>query len=118
MIKRHRKPEKYWKFCNWNLAYNFLQGYSPPTLYEVFVERDFNYNLLGNNFLSRWRVNSVRYGTESVSFLAPKTWDILTKEIKNPETFNIFKCLVDFVKHICRKQDLSEWQKSKMHMIG
>ena len=33
----------------------------------------------------------MRYGTGSVSFLAPKIWDILPKEIKNSETLNAFK---------------------------
>ena len=36
-------------------------------------------------------MNSVGHGTESVSFLAPKIWDILPKEIKDSKTLNIFK---------------------------
>ena len=40
---------------------------------------------------TRQRVNSVRYGTKSVFFLAPKIWDILPKEIKNSEKLNGFK---------------------------
>ena len=55
------------------------------------MERNWNYNLRGNNFLNRRRVNSVRYGMESVSFLAPKICDTLPKEIKNSETLNAFK---------------------------
>ena len=50
----------------------FLQGLSQPGLNEVFVERDCNYNLRSNIFLNRRRINSVRYGNESVLFLAPK----------------------------------------------
>ena len=72
-------------------TFKVLHGLFPPLLNEVFVERNYNYNLRGNNFLNRRRVNSVRYGTESVSFLAPKIWDILPKEIKNSETLNAFK---------------------------
>ena len=53
--------------------------------------RNCNYNSRGNNFLNKRRANSVRYGTESVSFLAPKIWDILPKEIKNSEALNGFK---------------------------
>ena len=55
---------------------------------EIFVERDNNYSLLGK---TRRRVNLVRYGTETVSFLAPKIWDILPKKIKNSESVDIFK---------------------------
>ena len=57
---------------------------------EIFVERN-NYSLRGNNVLTRRRVNSVRYGTETVSFLAPKIWDILPKDIKDSESLDIFK---------------------------
>ena len=53
-------------------TYKFLQGLSPPLMNEIFVERNNNYSLRGNNVLTRRRVNSVRYGTETVSFLAPK----------------------------------------------
>ena len=72
-------------------TFKVLDGLSPPLLNDVFVERNCSHNLRGNNFLKRRRVNSVRYGTESVSFLAPKIWDILPKEIKNSETVNAFK---------------------------
>ena len=53
-------------------TYKFLQGLSPPLMNEIFVERNNNYSLRGNNVLTRRRVNSVRYATETVSFLAPK----------------------------------------------
>ena len=53
-------------------TFKVLHGLSQALLNEVFVERNYNYNLRGNNFLNRRRVNSVIYGAESVSFLAPK----------------------------------------------
>ena len=58
---------------------------------EIFVERNNNYSLRGNNVLTRRRVNSVRYDTEIVSFLAPKIWDILPKDVKDSESLDIFK---------------------------
>ena len=58
------------------------------------MEQNCNYNLQGNNFLNRRRVNSVRYGTKKVSFLASKIWDILPKEIKNSEKLNAFKAKI------------------------
>ena len=76
IVVRFQAPEMF-DFIVFNVALSFL-------------ERNCNYSLRGNNFLNRWRVNSVRYGTESVSFLAPKIWDILPKEIKNSETLNAF----------------------------
>ena len=58
---------------------------------ETFVERNNNYSLRGNNILTRQRVNSVRYGTETVSFLAPKIWGVSPKDIKDSESLDIFK---------------------------
>ena len=58
---------------------------------EIFVERNNNYSLRGNNVLTRRTVNSVRYGTETVSFLAPKIWYILPNDIKDSESLDIFK---------------------------
>lgn len=72
-------------------TYKVLHGLSSPLLNKVFIKRNFNYNLRRNNFLNRRRVNTVRYGTESVSYLVPKIWDILLNDIKNSPTLNAFK---------------------------
>ena len=74
--------------------YEVIQGISPPLLNEVFVPRECNYDLRGSNFLERRRVKSVRYGTESISFLAPKIWEILPNEIKDSDTLQIFKAKI------------------------
>ena len=75
-------------------TFKVLHGISPSLLNKVFVERNCNDNSPGNNFLNRRRVNSVRYGMESVSFLSPKIWDILSKEIKNSEMLNAFNAKI------------------------
>ena len=74
--------------------YRVMQGISPPLLNEVFVPRECIYELRGNNFLERRRVKSVRYGTESISSLAPKIWEILPNEIKDSDTLQIFKAKI------------------------
>ena len=71
-----------------------LQKLFPPKLNEVFAQRNFNYNLRGNNLLIRRRVMSVRCGTETMSFLGPITWDILPNEIKTSETLYKFKAKI------------------------
>ena len=75
-------------------TFKVLHRLSLPLLSELSVKRNCNYNLRGRNFLNRQRVNSVRYGRKSVSFLAPKIWDILPKEIKNSEMLNAFKAKI------------------------
>ena len=72
-------------------TYKFLQGLSPLLMNEIFVERNSNYSWRGNNLLTRRRVDSLRYGTETVFYLTPKIWDILPKDIKDSEFLDIFK---------------------------
>ena len=71
--------------------YKFIQWLFPPVMNEIFVERNNNYSLRGNNVLTRRKVTSVRYGTETVSFLAPKIWYILPKNLKDSESLDTFK---------------------------
>ena len=73
------------------VTYKFLQGLSPPVMNEIFAERNNNYSLRGNNVLTRPTLNSVRYGIETVSFLAPNIWDILPNNIEDSESLDIFK---------------------------
>ena len=68
-----------------------IQGIFLPLLNEVFVPCQCNYDLRRNNFLERKRVKSARYGTESISFLALKTREVLPNEIKDSGTLQILK---------------------------
>ena len=70
-------------------TYKVIQGLSLPLLNGVFVSSQCIYDLRGNTFLER--VKSVRFGTESISFLAPKVREILPNEIKESETLQLFK---------------------------
>ena len=74
--------------------YKVIKGISPPLLNEVFVPSQCNHDLRGNNFVERRRVKSVIYGTESISFLAPKIWEILLNEIKDSDFLQIFKAKI------------------------
>ena len=60
---------------------------SPEILNEIFTQKIGPYNL---SFTSR-QVHSVYHGTESLSFLGPKIWDLVPLEIKQSETLEIFK---------------------------
>ena len=44
-----------------------------------------HYDLCYNNLLKRRRVHSVWPGTESVSYLGPKIWNLVPNEIKESE---------------------------------
>ena len=58
---------------------------------EIFQERIVSYNLRSNNSFTSHRVDSIYHRTESLSFLAPKIWEIVPLEIKESENKNIFK---------------------------
>ena len=71
--------------------YKVLHGFSPPILNDIFVPVSRPYNFRRNDTLQRRRVNSVRHGTESVSFLGPKLWDLIPRDIKISQSLSIFK---------------------------
>ena len=47
-------------------------------------------NLRNDSTLQRRRNRTVYFGTESISSLAPKIWEIVLCEIKNPNSLDIF----------------------------
>ena len=69
------------------------------------------YNFRQNDTLQRRKVNSVRRGTKSISFLGPKIWDLVPSDIKLSQSLTIFKrkikkwvscnVRVGFAKYIC-----------------
>ena len=53
------------------------------------------YDLNNNNSIKRRRVNSVWHGTESLSYLGPKIWDLAPNETKASESLNAFKFKIE-----------------------
>ena len=66
-------------------------GLSPKILNEIFIPTTQPYNLRRNDSFNIRRVHSVRNGTESLSYLGPKIWNILPNEIKSANSLKIFK---------------------------
>ena len=60
-------------------------------LTEIFVLKISLYNLRRNNAFERRQVHSVYHGTESLSFLSPKFWDLVSLELKKLESLEVFK---------------------------
>ena len=71
--------------------YKVLHGYSLAILNEVFVPSHCKHNFRKNNSLERRSVNTVRSGTESLSFLGPKIWSIVSDYIKPSETMGVYR---------------------------
>ena len=71
--------------------YKVLHGFSPPILNHIFVPILCPYYFCWNDSLQRQRVNFVRHGTGSISFLGPKIWDLVPSNIKLSQFLSIFK---------------------------
>ena len=67
------------------------RGLSPEILRETFVPKTSSYNLRRNHTSEKRKVHSVCYGTESLSLLGPKIWDLVPVELKQSEALYSFK---------------------------
>ena len=67
------------------------EGLSPEILKETFVSKTNWYNLRRNNTFEKRQVHCIYHGTESLSFLGPKIWDLLSVELKQSEKLDSFK---------------------------
>ena len=61
------------------------KGLSPENLRETFVSKTSSYNLRRNDTFENPKVHSVHHGTESLSSLGPKIWDLVPVELKESE---------------------------------
>ena len=72
--------------------FKFLSGLSRQITNEVFqVKSPATYHLRDKNELYSRNAKTVAYGTESVSFVAPKIWSIVPQELKNSQSLYSFK---------------------------
>ena len=67
------------------------RGLSPDLLRETFVSKTSSYNLHINDTFEKRQVHYVYRGTESLSILGPKLWDLVPVKLKEPESLNFFK---------------------------
>ena len=59
---------------------------------NIFMERKNNhYNLRNPSYFITPQVNSVYHGTESLSYLGPKIWEIVSEDLKQKKSLNSFK---------------------------
>ena len=68
--------------------YKILNGLSPDIMQDIFEAKSNYYNT--RNAPVR-NIKTVRYGLQTISYIAPKIWDLLLKEMKQVTTLNEFK---------------------------
>ena len=63
----------------------------PKIMADIFHFVEGPYNLRNNSIIQRQTNHTVYFGTESISSLAPKLWELIPSEIKSAKSLNIFK---------------------------
>ena len=71
--------------------YKTVNDLAPKFMNSIVEIKDIEYNQINKiNFKSR-RITSVRYGIDSLTYLGPKVWNVVPKDIKISESLNVFK---------------------------
>ena len=71
--------------------YKIINNYSIPIMSTLFPLSSNPYELRNKNPFQSKNVRSVYYGTETVSFRGPKTWDLVPDFIKSSPSLSEFK---------------------------
>ena len=90
--------------------YKISNGLSTPLMKDIFSINRNPYNLRQNSQFSRPRINTVYHGTESISNLGPKIWDLVPSNLKEISELDKFKKAikqwkpvpVDYAKFLCK----------------
>ena len=64
---------------------------SPLSMQDLFTDKLNHYDLRKSRQWEMYNVRTVKYGTETIRYMGPKTWEIVPKEIKDSETLREFK---------------------------
>ena len=71
--------------------FKFLKGETPSFLDRIFVYNDGVVNTRNYSVFRARKISSTYFGSESISFLASKIWDLVPEDIKNAKSLGIFK---------------------------
>ena len=75
-------------------TFKIVHGKSPGYLQELLQKSDSKYSQRNILPLKVQRTKTVKYGTNSFSALATKTWNKLPNHIKRETSFNVFRSLI------------------------
>ena len=76
----------------WTTLYKCLHNLSPCIMNNTFkVNQTVPYDLRKRNVLQSRNPSSVRYGTETISYIAPNIWSIVPETIENCDNLKSFK---------------------------
>ena len=76
------------------------RGLFPKILRETFVSKTSLYNLRKNHTIEKRQAHSVYDGTELLSFLGSKIWDLVPVELKQSESLDFLKLKIGYLLHV------------------
>ena len=68
-----------------------LNSLSSPLMFDLFQVKDIRYNLRKGKTLISNNIKTTSYGIDSISYLAPKIWNLIPEEIQNCKSLQNFK---------------------------
>ena len=71
--------------------YKVHHGLAPELMNGIFKKINVTYNFRNDSTFEKRNVKYAYYGSETISFLGPKIWELLPSNIKDSENLNIFK---------------------------
>ena len=71
--------------------FQIKHGQSPEIVSDIFTQTTQHYNFRQNRDFRIRSVKSVYHGSESISYLGPKIWEIVPAKIKETNSLNSFK---------------------------
>ena len=71
--------------------YKILNGLSPYIIHDIYETKSNYYNTSNAPKFSSRNIKTIRYGLQTISYMAPKMWNLVPKEIKQILTLNEFK---------------------------
>ena len=72
--------------------YKVKIGLAPTIMKEIFeINKNTKYNLRKISEFIRGKPHTVTYGTQSLSYLGPKLWEMIPNDIKNSRSVTKFK---------------------------
>ena len=74
--------------------YKVKNNISPSFMESIFPSSNHTYNLRTDTSFKSFKVNSVHFGTETVSFRGPRTWAIVPDELKTSPSLAIFRAKI------------------------
>ena len=69
--------------------YKIKNELCPKTMLDLFKEVTHPYNLRNGLICGSYKIKTVRYGTESITYLSPKIWSIIPDEIRESASLKI-----------------------------